>query len=187
MCDVSGCKNRVVRNDLLMPTKESTSWMCRLHMRSNSSTCLLMASGVYRSSSSLEAFIGSDCLLVLPVLELLDKRPDAHVVLIAVLLFAFLVAVLMLALKLHEKTVHNPLALDLLVAVGRGRERKRGVGEKAYLEALGEAAGKGSEREEGGADSGSLGRKTEWTKQKGGWRFLAVDGRSNGQKFLWML
>jgi hypothetical protein len=112
---------------------------------------LLMASGtwgVYRSSSSPEAFVGSGGLLGLVVLKLLDERSDAHVVLVAVLLFALLVVVLTLVLKLREKIVHDPLTLDLLAAASKGSERKRGVDERALSGSLGRSLGKGSEREE---------------------------------------
>jgi hypothetical protein len=107
-----------------------------------------MASGVYLSSSSPEAFIGSGDLLGLAVLELLDERHDAHVVLITILLFALLVAFLTLALKLRKKFMHDPLTLDLLAAIGRGNERKRGVGEGGLSRSLRRSPGKGSEREE---------------------------------------
>jgi hypothetical protein len=107
-----------------------------------------MASGVYRSSSSPEAFVGSGGLLGLTVLKLVDERTDAHVVLITILLFALLVVVLALALKLRKKIVHDPLALDLLVAVGRGSERKRGVDEGDLSRSLRRSPGKGSKREE---------------------------------------
>jgi hypothetical protein len=50
-----------------------------------------------------EAFVGSGGLLGLKALDLLEERLDAHVVLIAVLLFPFLVMVLMLPLALALK------------------------------------------------------------------------------------
>jgi hypothetical protein len=71
-----------------------------------------------------EAFVGGR-LLGLASLELLDERLDAHVVLLLLLFWLFLLvlailcaAVLSLALDLSQQLVHDPLALDPLVGPG---------------------------------------------------------------------
>jgi hypothetical protein len=68
--------------------------------------------------------------------------------------------------------VHDPLALDLQVATGRGSERKRGVSQRTLSGSLsGEATESKQERRvrEVGemADSGSLGRRLNGRNKKG--------------------